>query len=157
MEKQDSAREGRLVRLYMFWTNSGRHGFSRAASRLCPAGTKRRSLFKQKCRLARFGSRHVYHNSAIYTSTVAFFAAFAFALSCIAACFLPTPLVYSPTGVESRGEVCSLPGCGSYGVTSSPVPPLISDSTAVKPFSWFHGPTKSLSPYWLSPVDALKY
>jgi hypothetical protein len=33
---------------------------------------------------------------------------------------------------------------------------LISDSTITKPLSWFHGPTKSLSPYWLSPVDALK-
>ncbi len=48
-----------------------------------------------------------------YTSTVVFFAAFAFAFSCMAACFFPTPFVYSPTGVESIGEVCSVPGLGS--------------------------------------------
>ena len=92
-----------------------------------------------------------------YTSTVASFAASALAFSWTAACFFPTPFVYSPTGVESMGDVVSVPGRGSYGVTSKPSPPLISDSTIASPFEWFHGPTKSFSPYSLSPVEALKY
>src|ERR1700722_8723348 len=94
---------------------------------------------------------------ACYTATLAVLPAFAFALSWSAACFAPTPLVNSPTGVESMGEVFSVPGFGSKGVTSRPSPPLISDSTITNPFAWFHGPAKSLSPYWLSPVEALKY
>jgi hypothetical protein len=48
-----------------------------------------------------------------YTWTVAVFAALAFAFSWSAACFSPTPFVNSPTGVESIGEVASVPGFGS--------------------------------------------
>jgi hypothetical protein len=46
------------------------------------------------------------------TSTWAVFSAsFAF-FSWRFCCFFPTPFVYSPTGVESIGDVCSVPGSG---------------------------------------------